>query len=54
VKALQKAYERAAAVTRKSIWSHAYIMHLISAEAAEFAAREYDSTRPAAWVKRRR
>jgi hypothetical protein len=52
VKACQKAHERAAAVTRESIWSRAYIMRLSPAEAAEIAAREYDSTHPAAWVKR--
>jgi hypothetical protein len=54
VKALQKAHERAAAVTRDSIWTRAYILRLDPAEAAELVAREYDSTHPPAWVKRRR
>ena len=54
VKAWLKVHDRAAAVTRESIWTHAYIMRPSPAEAAEVAAREYDSTHPAAWVKRRR
>ena len=54
VKALQKAHERAAAVTRDSIWARAYILRLDPAEAAELAAREYDSTHPPSWAKRRR
>jgi hypothetical protein len=54
VKALEGLHERAAAVTRESIWTRAYILRLDPAEAAELAAREYDSAHPAAWVKRRR
>jgi hypothetical protein len=54
VKALQKLHERAAAVSRESIWTRAYILRLDPAEAAKLAAREYDSTHPPAWVKRRR
>jgi hypothetical protein len=54
VKALQKAHERAAAVTRDSIWTRAYILRLDPAEAAELAAREYDSTHPPDWIKRKR
>ena len=54
VKALQKLHERAAAVTRDGLWTRAYILRLAPAEAAELAAREYDSTHPPAWVKRRR
>jgi|SRR5215211_4044509 len=38
------AYERAAVVTRDSIWTRAYILRLDPAEAAKLAAREYDST----------
>jgi len=54
VKALQRLHERAAAVTRESIWTRAYIMRLDPANAAELAAREYDSTHPPSWLKRRR
>jgi len=54
VKACLKVHDRAAAITRESIWSRAYIMRLSPAEAAEIAAREYDSAHPAIWVKRRR
>jgi hypothetical protein len=54
VKALAKRHERAAAVTRESVWTRAYIMRLDPAKAAEFAAREYDSTHPPDWIKRRR
>jgi hypothetical protein len=54
VRALQKRHERAAAVTRESIWTRAYIMRLDPAEAAKLAAREYDSTHPPNWIKRRR
>jgi hypothetical protein len=54
VKACQKLHERAARVTRESIWTRAYIMRLDPLAAAELAAREYDATHPAAWVKRRR
>jgi len=54
VKACLKVHDRAAAVTRESVWSRGYIMHLSSAEAAEVAAREYDSTHPPIWLKRRR
>jgi len=54
VKALQKRHERAAKVTRESIWTRAYIMRLDPAKAAEFAAREYDSAHPPSWIKRRR
>jgi hypothetical protein len=53
-KALQKLHERAAAITRESIWTRAYILRLDPAEAAELAAREYDSTHPPSWIKRRR
>ena len=54
VKALQRLHERAAVVTRDRIWTRAYILRLDPAEAAELAAREYDSTHPPSWVKRRR
>jgi len=54
VKALQKRHEGAAAVTRESIWTRAYIMRLDPAQAAELAAREYDSTHPPDWIKRKR
>jgi hypothetical protein len=54
VRALQKLHERAARATRESIWTRAYIMRLNPAEAAEIAAREYDSTQPPSWIKRRR
>jgi hypothetical protein len=54
VKALRKLHERAAIVTRESLWTRAYIMRLDPAEAAELAAREYDSTHPPDWIKRRR
>jgi hypothetical protein len=54
VKACQKLHERAARVTRESIWTRAYILRLDPSEAAELAAREYDATHPPAWVKRRR
>ena len=54
MKALQKLHERAAAVTRDGLWTRAYILRLDPAEAAELAAREYDSTHPPAWINRRR
>jgi hypothetical protein len=54
VKALQKRHERAAIFTRESIWTRAYIMRLDPAKTAELAAREYDSTHPPSWIKRRR
>jgi hypothetical protein len=54
VKALQRLHERAAVVTRESIWTRAYILRLEPAEAAQLAAREYDSVHPPAWIKRRR
>jgi hypothetical protein len=54
VKALQKLHERAAAVTRDGIWTRAYILRLDPSEAAELAAREYDSTHPPDWIKRKR
>jgi hypothetical protein len=54
VNACLKVHEQAAGRTRDSIWTHAYIMQLSPAEAAEIAAREYDSTHPAVWIKRRR
>jgi hypothetical protein len=54
VKALQKRHERAAIATRESMWTRAYILRLDPAEAAELAAREYDSTHPPSWIKRRR
>jgi hypothetical protein len=53
VKACLRVHERAAAVTRESIWSRADIMQMSPAEVAEIAAREYDSTHSAIWVKRR-
>jgi hypothetical protein len=54
VNALQKLHERAAIVTRESIWTRAYILRLDPAQAAEIAAREYDSTHPPSWIKRKR
>jgi len=54
VKACLKVHDRAAAVTRESIWSRTYIMRLSPAEAAQVAAREYDSTHSAIWIKRKR
>jgi len=54
VKAVQKLHDRAAAVTGESIWTRAYILRLSPADAAELAAREYDSTHPPDWIKRRR
>jgi len=54
VKALQRLHERAEVVTRDRIWARAYILRLDPAQAAELAAREYDSTHPPAWIKRRR
>jgi hypothetical protein len=54
VKALQKLHERAARVTRDGFWTRCYVRNLSPEKAAELAACEYDSTHPAAWVKRRR
>jgi hypothetical protein len=53
-KALQKLHERAARVTRDGFWTRCYVRNLSPEKAAELAAREYDGTHPAAWVKRRR
>jgi len=39
VKALQRLHERAAIVTRDSIWTRAYILRLDPVQAAELAAR---------------
>jgi hypothetical protein len=54
VKALKRLHERAAIVTPERLWTQLYIRRLDPAEAAELAAREYDSTHPPAWVKRPR
>jgi hypothetical protein len=54
VKALQKLHERAATVTRESIWIQFYIRRFSLEEAAELAKREYDRTHPPDWVERRR
>jgi hypothetical protein len=51
VKALQKLHERAARVTRDGFWTRCYVRNLSPEKAAELAAREYDSTHPAAWVR---
>jgi hypothetical protein len=54
VKALQKLHWSAAAVTRDALWSKLYVRGLSPEEAAKLAEREYHSTRPPDWVKRRR
>jgi len=52
MKALQRLHERAAVVTAIA-YGQAYILRLDPAEAAELARREYDSTRPPSWLKKR-
>ena len=54
LKALQRLHAPAAAVTREGIWTQLYIRCFDPAEAAKLAAREYDSTHPPTWIKRRR
>jgi hypothetical protein len=54
VTALQRLHERAANVTRDGLLTRCYMRNLSPKEAAELAARDYDATHPAAWVKRRR
>ena len=54
VKALRSAHERAAIVTPERLWTQLYIRRLDPTEAAKLAAREYDSTRPPDWIKRKR
>jgi hypothetical protein len=51
---LPKVHERAAVVTRDGFWTRLYVRGLSPDDAAKHAAREYDSTHPAASVKRRR
>jgi hypothetical protein len=53
-KALEPLNPRAARATSERIWTQAYVKHLRPEKAAELAAREYDATHPAIWVKRRR
>jgi hypothetical protein len=51
VKALQKLHERAA---RDGFWTRCYVRNVTPEKAAELAAREYDATHPASWIKKRR
>jgi hypothetical protein len=53
LKALQKLHPLAAAATREGLLTRCYIQGLNSQQAGELAAREYDSTHPPAWVKKR-
>jgi hypothetical protein len=41
-------------VTRDGFWTQMLLRNLSPEKAAELAAREYDSTRPPDWIKRRR
>jgi hypothetical protein len=54
VKALTKFHARPAIVTRETIWTQLYIRRFDPSEAAELAKREYESTHPPSWIKRRR
>jgi hypothetical protein len=54
VKALQKLNPPAAAALRESILTRAYVLRLTPQEGAQLMAREYDSTHPPDWIKRRR
>ena len=54
MRALGKVNLAAVPVTREGVLSRAYVQGLSPEQAAEIAVREYDSTHPAAWVKRRR
>ena len=54
MKALAKINLAAVPVTREGVLSRAYVQGLSPEQAAEVAARECDSTHPAARVKRRR
>jgi hypothetical protein len=42
------------AVTRHGLWTKLYVRGFSPEQAAELAEREYGSTRPSAWIKRRR
>jgi hypothetical protein len=53
VKAVQKLNPSAAAALREAILTRAYVLRL-NPQGAQLMAQEYDSTHPAAWVKRRR
>jgi hypothetical protein len=52
--ALQKLHSSAAAVTRDGLWTKLYVPGFSPQQAAEAAEREYQSTRPPDWIKRRR
>ena len=54
LKALEKRNKFAVTATRESILARAYVQGLSPEDASDVAAREYDATHPAAWVKRRR
>jgi hypothetical protein len=54
MKALAKVNLAAVPVTREGVLTRAYVEGLSPEQATEVAAREYDSTHPAAWVNRRR
>jgi hypothetical protein len=48
---VQKLHERAA---RDGFWTRCYVRNVTPEKAAELAAREYDATHPASWIKKRR
>ena len=54
IKALAKINLPAVPVTQEGVLSRAYVQGLSPEQAAQVASREYDSTHPAAWIRRRR
>jgi hypothetical protein len=54
LKALEWLRSPAARVTRDGFWTKLYVQGFRPAEAAELADREYRSTHPLHWFKRRR
>jgi hypothetical protein len=53
VKALQGLHAQAVPVTREGLWTQLYIRRVDPTEAARLAEREYWSTRPPEWIKRK-
>ena len=53
LKALERLHAPAATVTPERIRTQLYIRRVEPAEAAKYAEREYHSTRPPSWLKKR-
>ena len=53
MKALQRLHAPAALVTRDGLWNKLYVRGFSPKQVAELAEREYHSTQPSSWLKKR-